>query len=61
MLAGVISIWDKFADKLFECNDSCFLQPIHNVSDFQVDVSKFIRPDIILFEEFWRDIVDLDS
>ena len=35
LLAGVIYSWGKFADKLFECNYSCFLQPIHTASDFQ--------------------------
>ena len=60
LLSGVIFSWGKFAYKLFECNDSCLLQPIHTASEFQVDVSKFIRTDIIFFEDFWRDIVDLD-
>ena len=60
LLAGVISSWGKFAEKLFECNDSCFLKPIYTTLDFQVDVSKFIRTDIIFFEDLWRDIFDVD-
>ena len=48
LLAGMISRWGKFPDKLFECNNSCFLQTVHTASDFQVDVSKFIRTDIII-------------